>query len=64
MAEKAGISLGEVFGGPGKGLKGTKVAVKYRNPKDSSQTWTGRGRQPVWLAEAMKKGQKRDSFLI
>jgi hypothetical protein len=39
IAKKSGFTLGELFGGR-KG-KGSKVAPKYRNPKDANQTWTG-----------------------
>ncbi len=62
MAEKAGFNLNELFGkrGPKKGSAG----VKYRNPKDASQTWTGRGRKPNWLVDALKKGAKIESFAI
>lgn len=46
-------------------LKGSTVAPKYRNPEDASQTWSGRGRQPRWIAEALKKrGVTLDSFVI
>jgi DNA-binding protein H-NS len=31
--------------------KRRKVAPKYRSPDDKSLTWTGRGRQPRWVAE-------------
>jgi len=62
MAEKAGFKLEELFGGK-RGGKGAGVA-KYRNPKDPSQTWTGRGRKPNWLVDAVKKGAKLDSFSI
>jgi DNA-binding protein H-NS len=27
---------------------------KYRNPKDPAQTWTGRGKSPVWI-QGLKK---------
>jgi len=27
---------------------------KYRNPKDPAQTWTGRGKTPVWI-QGLKK---------
>jgi DNA-binding protein H-NS len=37
---------------------------KYRNPKDPSQTWAGRGLQPRWLKEAIKSGKKLEAFLI
>jgi DNA-binding protein H-NS len=48
MARESGFSVAELFG---RG-KRAKVAIKYRNPKDPSQTWTGRGRRPMWLVEA------------
>jgi DNA-binding protein H-NS len=59
MARKSGFTLGELFGG--RNGKGGKVAPKYRNPKDASQTWTGRGRRPNWLVEA---GGDMKRFLI
>jgi DNA-binding protein H-NS len=59
-AEKAGFSVEELFGKRGY-RKGT---VKYRNPKDTSQTWTGRGRKPNWLVDALKKGAKIDAFAV
>ena len=62
MAEKAGFDIKELFGKRGS-PRGTGVA-KYRNPKDSSQTWTGRGRKPNWLVDAVKKGAKTESFKI
>jgi DNA-binding protein H-NS len=40
------------------------VPPKYRNPKDQSQTWAGRGLQPRWLKDAIKSGKKLESFLI
>jgi DNA-binding protein H-NS len=40
------------------------IPPKYRNPKDPSQTWAGRGLQPHWLRDAVKSGKKLDSFLI
>lgn len=43
-------------------LAGRRVAVKYRD--DKGNTWTGRGRPPLWLAAAEKAGKNRDSFLV
>jgi DNA-binding protein H-NS len=62
MAEKAGFDIRDLFDSR-RGKRSASVA-KYRNPKDSSQTWTGRGRKPNWLLEAMKKGAKQESFEI
>jgi DNA-binding protein H-NS len=39
-------------------------APRYRNPADSGQTWTGRGRQPRWIAEALASGRSLDEFKI
>lgn len=66
LAASAGLSLEEVIGRAvgGRGGKRGKVPIKYINPKDRSQTWTGRGRTPRWLVDAMKKGAKRESFEI
>jgi DNA-binding protein H-NS len=61
IAEKAGFDVNELFGRRGK--RGV-ASVKYRNPKDTSQTWTGRGRKPNWIVDAVKKGAKLDSFAV
>ena len=48
----------------GSSLAGRKVQPKYRDPANKAATWTGRGRQPLWLVAALKSGKKLDSFLI
>ena len=40
------------------------VLPKYQNPKDPSETWAGRGKQPRWLISQLKAGKKIDDFLI
>jgi DNA-binding protein H-NS len=45
-------------------MKGRKVAPKYRNPKNRSETWAGRGAMPRWMAAEIKKGKKREHFAI
>ena len=62
LHEKAGFDLSELFG-KRRGKRGP-ASVKYRNPKDTSQTWTGRGRKPNWIVDAVKKGAKLDSFAV
>lgn len=47
-----------------KGRKLGKVAPKYRNPGKPSETWTGRGKHPRWMAPLLKKGKKPEDFLI
>src|SRR2546421_2458724 len=59
MAKKAGFDLRELFDGRmGKGKRG-KVAIKYRDPSNSSNTWTGRGRMPRWMTAATKGGKAK-----
>lgn len=64
----AGLTLADVY--PTRGGRGAKagkrtVAPKYRNPEDPSQTWTGRGKRPLWFAAALKKrGVTAESLLI
>ena len=41
-----------------------KVAPKYRNPANAKDTWTGRGKQPRWLAAEIAGGRKLEEFLI
>ena len=62
IAALAGFKLGDLFGG--RGGKGRKVAAKYANPDDASETWTGRGRKPRWLVAKIKAGEKQEKFLI
>jgi DNA-binding protein H-NS len=40
----------------------SKVAIKYADGNEN--TWTGRGRTPLWLVAAEKAGKKRESFLV
>jgi DNA-binding protein H-NS len=62
MAKQHGFEIGDLFGRGRKG-KGT-VAVKYRDPQNPANTWTGRGRMPRWMAAATKGGKaKKDDFL-
>jgi len=41
-----------------------KVSPKFRNPKNRSETWAGRGKQPRWLAAQLQSGKKLEDFRI
>ncbi|UPK02436.1 H-NS histone family protein [Bradyrhizobium sp. 170] len=41
-----------------------KVEAKYRNPDNPSETWSGRGKTPRWLAKLIASGRKLDEFRI
>jgi len=70
IAQNMGISVEELLakGGSSKGGKkagtGAKVSPQYHNPADNSQTWTGRGRQPKWVVDALGKGKSLDDLRI
>lgn len=40
------------------------VKAKYRNPKDPSITWSGRGKTPRWLLAELERGKTFEDFLI
>jgi DNA-binding protein H-NS len=62
MVKQHGFEVSDLFG---KGRKGKgSVAVKYRDPQNPENTWTGRGRMPRWMAAATKGGKvKKEDFL-
>jgi DNA-binding protein H-NS len=78
LAKAEGYTVEELFGAaaPARGRKAAtkaspkagrklgKVAPKYRNPDNAKDTWTGRGRQPRWMAELVAAGKKVEDFLI
>jgi DNA-binding protein H-NS len=65
QSQLAALGLGDApKGRRGGSLQGRKVAPKYRNPKNRSETWAGRGATPRWMVAAIKGGKTRESFLI
>ena len=65
-AREFGFSLTDfVDGSDTGGKKGrTPQPPKYRHPENASLTWSGRGRQPQWIKEALENGASLDAFLI
>jgi DNA-binding protein H-NS len=63
LLKEHGMTVEDVFG---KGRKGKgSVAVKYRDPKNAENTWTGRGRMPRWLVAATKGSKaKKEDYLV
>ncbi|WGW03901.1 H-NS histone family protein [Tropicibacter oceani] len=60
-AKEFGFSLDEVIGA---GTKGSKGEPKYANPADASQTWTGRGRKPNWVIDALAAGKSLEDLTL
>jgi DNA-binding protein H-NS len=58
--QEYGISVSDLGGSR---MRGRMVEPKYRDAA-TGQTWTGRGKRPRWLAEAVSQGRSVESFLI
>jgi len=56
IAKSVGVSVQDLVGGVAPRVKTGKVAPQYRNPADTSQEWTGRGRQPKWVKDWVDAG--------
>jgi DNA-binding protein H-NS len=69
IAQSVGVPLKDLLAS---GTRGTKaagsgtgtVAVRYRNPDNSTQQWTGRGRQPKWVKEWVENGKSLDALRV
>ena len=71
LVKEQGISLAELFPQAGRDKRqrkdkrtGEGQPVKYRNPSDPSQTWTGKGRKPAWVLEALASGKTLEDFAV
>jgi len=64
MVEEAGYSLDELMSPNKASVPAKKTPPKYCNPEDSSSTWTGRGRKPLWVLAALDSGKSLDDLLI
>ena len=40
------------------------VLPKYQNPSNPTEVWSGRGRQPRWIAARLQAGAHLEEFLI
>ena len=68
IAQSVGLPLKDLINANARGAKsaqaGGSVAVRYRNPADASQQWTGRGRQPNWVKEWVEGGKSIDQLRV
>ncbi len=63
-AKEMGFSLAELVGAVSEERKRRPAAVKYAHPENSSLTWTGRGRKPKWVVEAIAAGKSLSNLAV
>lgn len=64
LAASIGVTVEILDGDKKADKKSAKVAARYRNPADASQTWTGRGLAPKWMQELLASGRDKAEFEI
>lgn len=62
-AKDHGFTLAELTDGAIKTTPAPKPA-KYRHPENPEVTWSGRGRQPAWVKEALASGKSLEQLLV
>lgn len=63
-AAQLGIEPEALLGTGNNGTGTSSIAVKYRDPENNANTWTGRGKQPNWLKAKLQSGSNLDDYLI
>ncbi|MFD0981159.1 H-NS histone family protein [Tropicimonas aquimaris] len=62
-ARQYGFELDELTSSAPKKAK-AKVPPKYANPENPELTWSGRGRKPAWVNEALERGVSLEDLAI
>jgi DNA-binding protein H-NS len=63
-ARQLGIDPRELLPAHKSRVSRSEVKPKFRDPRDPTQTWSGRGRMPKWLQERIAAGENKDAYLI
>lgn len=64
VAREHGFKLAELVGGTKAGHKraGAAADIRYANPDNPDETWSGRGRRPAWIKAALDAGRSLDDL--
>jgi DNA-binding protein H-NS len=64
LAASIGVQI-EIIGNDKRSArKGIKVPVKYKNPANPNEKWTGRGVTPKWLRAYLDEGRDKSEFEV
>lgn len=65
LAKGLGFNLAELFGvDAARKQARAPVQPKYRNPADTNDVWSGRGRRPRWFIAAIESGKSAEDLVI
>lgn len=64
VAEKHGVAFEDAVSLHSSKGRASKASAKYMHPEDPTLTWTGRGRKPGWIKEALDAGKSLSDFEI
>lgn len=62
LASSLGMTLEELM--RQEGISGSTVPVKYRHPENPGLTWSGRGKRPAWVNEALASGRTLEDLSV
>lgn len=63
IAESYGFNLSDLMSGQPVRAR-SKAKAQFQNPRDESQTWSGRGRKPAWVKEWEAAGNSLEDLRI
>ena len=64
LAASIGVKVEIHEGDKRSARKGIKVPIKYRNPDNPNDKWTGRGVTPKWLQALIESGRDKSEFKV
>lgn len=65
LSSQSGFDLEDIFDSVYKAKnKKTKKAVEIKYKGPNGETWSGRGRQPVWIKTALENGKILEDFEV
>lgn len=64
LASRVGMTPEQVLSFDSRKKITSAPTVKYRNHGNPEQTWSGRGKRPNWLTEAINQGANLEEFKV
>ena len=61
LARQAGLEV-QIKPAGKRARKSASGTVKFRNPANAKDTWSGRGRKPKWVEDALGAGKSLDDL--